>query len=300
MVFKDYYEILGLQSNRVTETQIKNAYREYVKKYHPDVNSGNKNSEERFKDIGEAYKILSNNTSKRKYDRTWIRHKAKVGSSYEKDNEYPDTFLNGVSQVLFGKDLFKVKSKKLVPSKGDNINTEINISIIEAFNGVNKKISLKGIDNHTKIYSVNIPSGIQNGEKIRLSHLGKPGKNGGKNGDLVIKINITDSDEYTLEGNNLKAYLYITPWEAALSRNVTFDGIDGSIDIYVPSGTQGGECIRIPQKGYVNKDGLRGELILETKIKVPKKLTENEKKLFQELSEESKFNPRKVKVFKET
>lgn len=300
MGFKDYYEILGLQSNKVTDTQIKNAYREYVKKYHPDVNSGNKISEERFKDIGEAYKVLSNPVSKRKYDRTWIRNRAKIGSSYEKDNEYPDTFLTGLSKILFGRDLLKIKPKDNIPAKGDNINTEIDINVLEAYKGVTKKISLKDINNQSKTYSVNIPSGIQNGEKIKLSHLGKKGKNGGKNGDLIIKININNTSKYILEGNILKSYLDITPWEAGLSSNVLYEGIDGSFNIYVPEGTQSGEHFSIPNKGYLKKDGTRGDLLLETRIKVPKKLTENEKKLFTQLKQESNFNPRNKSTFEAT
>ena len=270
MGFKDYYEILGLQSSRVSDLQIKNAYREYVKKYHPDLNSGNKSSEERFKDISEAYKVLSNPNSKRKYDRTWIRNKAKEGSSYERDNEYPDTFVNE-----------------------KDIRTEITISILEAFKGVHKRIALKDINNQTNTYTVSIPAGIQNGERIKLSHLGKNGKNGGKKGDLIIKVNIKDSTRFFLKGTDIKSYLDITPWEAALSSNITFESIDGNIGIYVPAGTQSGECISVPGKGYMQENGMRGNLILETRIKVPKKLSEGEKKLFNDLKEQSKFNPRK-------
>ncbi len=293
MGFKDYYEILGLQSSRVSDLQIKNAYREYVKKYHPDLNSGNKSSEERFKDISEAYKVLSNPNSKRKYDRTWIRNKAKEGSSYERDNEYPDTFVNEISRVIFGKDLFKVKKINHKAVKGEDIRTEITISILEAFKGVHKRIALKDINNQTSTYTVSIPAGIQDGEKIKLSHLGKNGKNGGKKGDLIIKVNIKDSTRFFLKGTDIKSYLDITPWEAALSSNITFESIDGNIGIYVPAGTQSGECISVPGKGYMQKNGKRGNLILETRIKVPKKLSESEKKLFNELKEQSKFNPRK-------
>ena len=294
MVFKDYYEILGLESNRVSDTQIKNAYREYVKKYHPDLNSGNKQYEERFKDVSEAYNTLSNPISKRKYDRSWIRNKAKMGYSYEKDNEYPDTFIHEVSRVLFGKDIFKIKRVNHQAVRGDDIYTEVSITINEAFKGVHKKIALKDLNSQTQTYTVSIPAGIQNGGKIKLSHLGKEGKNGGKRGDLIIKINIKDSSKYSLSGTKLKSYLDITPWEACLSSNVVFEGIDKNINIYVPAGTQSGESIKVPNNGYYKKDGTRDDLVLETRIRVPKKMSESEKELFIKLSQESKFNPRKT------
>ena len=166
------------------------------------------------------------------------------------------------------------------------------ITINEAFKGVHKKIALKDLYNQTQTYTVSIPAGIQNGGKIKLSHLGKEGKNGGKRGDLVIKINIKDSTKFSLQGTKLKSYLDITPWEASLSTNVVFEGIDKNINIYIPAGTQSGECIKVPNNGYYKKDGTRDELVLETRIKVPKKLSESEKELFIRLSKESKFNPR--------
>ena len=179
--------------------------------------------------------------------------------------------------------------------KGENIETEINASIDEAFYGLEKKISLRNIDGKLKTYTVAIPEGIRNEEKIRLIGQGKPGKNGGKNGDLFIKINIEDSSKFRLRGNDIYTDLVITPWEAALGARVNMDSIDEEVKVYIPQGIQSGEKIRIQGKGYKTGKGTRGDLIGEVKINVPKKLSETEMKLFSKLSEISKFNPRNEK-----
>lgn len=121
---------------------------------------------------------------------------------------------------------------------------------------------------------------------------GKPGKNGGKNGDLFIRIKIKNDQKFRLEGYNLRTNLYLTPWEAALSTKVTVNGINEDVSVYIPQGIQSGETIKIDGRGYKNGKGGRGDLILETKIMVPKHLSDREKKLFDELNHISKFNPR--------
>lgn len=121
---------------------------------------------------------------------------------------------------------------------------------------------------------------------------GKPGKNGGKNGDLLIRIKIKNDQKFRLEGYNLRTNLYLTPWEAALSTKVTVNGINEDVSVYIPQGIQSGETIKIDGRGYKNGKGGRGDLILETKIMVPKHLSDREKKLFDELNNISKFNPR--------
>ena len=128
-----------------------------------------------------------------------------------------------------------------------------------------------------KTFSVKIPSGIRDGEKVRLLGQGKQGQNGGKNGDMFIKINIQNNDKFRLQGYDIVTDLYLTPWEAALGKRVNIDSIEGPISIYVPPGIQSGEKVKIPQKGYKDGRGSRGDLIAEVKTVVPKKLTEEEK-----------------------
>lgn len=144
-----------------------------------------------------------------------------------------------------------------------------------------------------KTFSVKIPSGIRDGEKIRLLGQGKQGQNGGKNGDMFIRININENNKFKLEGYDIVTDLFLTPWEAALGKRVSIDSIDDTVSLYVPPGIQSGEKVRIPQKGYKDGRGSRGDLIAEVKTVVPKKLTEDEKELFEKLKNISDFNPRR-------
>ena len=290
MIFKDYYKILGLETSRVSNEEIKVAYRNAAKKYHPDVNVGDRLAEERIKDINEAYRILSATNSKRKYDRIWNSHNL-VSKKFNIKGK------DSIVRMFFGNikkndgEENKIKNKE--PLRGENIETEINATIYEAFYGLDKKISLRTIDGKMKTFMVTIPQGIRNVEKIRLLGQGKPGINGAKNGDLLIKINIKNDKKFKLQGYDMYTDLLITPWEAALGTRVNIQSIDEETKVYIPQGVQSGEKIRIPSKGYKDGKGSRGDLIAEVKIMVPNKLTQEEKKIFEELNNISTFNPRK-------
>ena len=136
--------------------------------------------------------------------------------------------------------------------------------------------------------------GLRNGEKIRLLGQGKEGIDRGKNGDLFIKVNIKDSEKFKLKGNDLYTNLYLTPWEAALGTRTTVYSIDDGTVVYIPEGMETGEILKISGKGYKDGKGGRGDLIAKVNIMVPKKLSEQEKKLFEKLSTVSSFNPRKM------
>lgn len=292
MIFKDYYKILGLETNKVNIEEIKIAFREQAKKYHPDVNSG-KAAEERFKDINEAYRILTNSRERRKYDRIWYSY---VGKRIDRQKEKEEREARpDLLTLLFGAIKSPKKQQKQnrkVAEKGENVETEINLNIEQAFYGAEKKISLRAVDGKMKTFSVKVPAGIRNGEKIRLIGQGKQGINGGKNGDLFIKINIESSKKYRLHGYDIYTDLFITPWEAALGARVKVDTIDDSANIYIPKGIGSGEKIRIPQKGYKDGKGGRGDLVAEIKIVVPKKLSEEEIEIYKKLKEITKFEPR--------
>lgn len=290
MVFKNYYKILGLETSHVSIEEIKNAYRQAAKKNHPDVNVGDTLAEERIKDINEAYKTLSIPASKRKYDRIWNSH---FGKNQKAKGNIVEMFLGNIEQEE------KTFSKN--PSiKGEDIETEINISIQEAFYGKEKAISLRTVEGKMKRLELTIPKGIRNGEKLRLIGQGKPGENGGKNGDLYIRINIEDGKKFKLKGCDLYTDLLLTPWEAALGARASITSIDDETKIYIPQGIQSGERIKIPGKGYRAGNGERGDLIAEIKVVVPKQLSQQEKEMFEKLNEISNFNPREEKTIQFT
>ncbi len=289
MVFKNYYKILDLETSYVSIDEIKQAYRLAAKKYHPDLNVGDNLAEEKIKDINEAYKVLSVPSSKRKYDRVWNSKFSKGRKAFTGKTEKGailNMFLGNVENN-------KNDTKKDKQIKGENIETAIDVSLYEAFYGADKQISFKNTEGKIKTYTVKIPEGIINGEKIRLIGQGKSGKNGGKNGDLYIKINIKNDNIFSLKGKDIYTYLYLTPSEAALGTRANIKTIDDETKVYIPKGIQSGEKIRIPNKGYKTNNDIRGDLIAEIKVVVPKELSKEEEELYKKLSKISKFNPRK-------
>lgn len=300
MIFKDYYKILGLPNSNVTTEQIKQAYREQAKKYHPDINTTSNFSEERFKDINEAYKTLSNTSTRRKYDKMWNsrigkKQKNRGQAKKEKKSAFAEFF-----QMFFGEiKNNKAKSEDInggkAPIKGENIETEITVSIFDAFYGVEKKLALRAVNGKMKEFNIKIPAGIRNEEKIRLMGQGKPGENGGKAGDLLVRIHIENDKKFTLNGVDLIKNLYVTPWEAALGTKLNISSIDEEILLYIPQGTQCGESLKLKEKGYLDGKGGRGDLIINIQIMNPTDITEEEKKLFEQLKKISKYNPREIR-----
>lgn len=300
MKYKNYYKILGLKNEKVTDEEIKLAYRHLAKMYHPDINGGNENVTEKFKEVNEAYHVLGDSASRKKYDRLYFAYKFRDGFIENKGENKIDTE-NGFSEMfnmVFGKkNEPHVKTnldKKNYPIVGEDLESEIEISLEEAFFGAEKKIAFKTVDGGLKTILVKVPRGIRAGEKIRLADQGKPGKNGGENGDLYIKVNILPHERFKLEGANLVTYLPISPWEAVLGCEVEVQNIDSNIFISVPKNVVSGERLRVANSGYLDSMGGRGDLLLEIRIMVPKRPTNEEIKLFEELSRISKFSPRSV------
>lgn len=287
MSFKDYYNILGLSSNKVTIDEIKLAYREQAKKYHPDMHVGDNSSEEKFKEINEAYKILSDSKSRKRYDRNWFIYTERKKRLQNKDREVKKSFKEKIIDILFGMTTPKAQTAKKSKESinGENIETEVEVSVLEAFNGTSKKLKLLAVDGKTKTFNLNIPAGIQAGDKIRFIGQGKPGKNNGDRGDLLVKVKITDTKDFKLVGADIYREISITPWQAALGTKLNIEAIDGEITLVIPKGTESGERFTIKEKGYKFGRGNRGNFYIITKIVVPKKLTEKQEKIYKELKE---------------
>ena len=294
MKYKNYYKILELKSDRVSDEEIKNAYRRLAKKYHPDINPGDEAASEKFKLVNEAYQVLGSEVSKKKYDRIHNIYRVKdtIEDTKEKIN------FNGMSDMIgmvFGKkeqSNFENKNKSL-PITGEDLESKIDITLEEAFFGTEKKLAFRTVTGDMKNISVKIPKGIRNSEKVRLAKQGKPGKNGGEPGDLYIKVEIMKNDIFEVKGFDLCMNLKLSPWEAALGREVKIENIHSSILVYVPAGTESGEILRIANSGFWNTSTYgRGDLLLNIQIMVPKELTDTEKLLFEKLEAVSNFKAR--------
>ena len=265
------------------------------------MNDGDNRYEERLKDINEAYKNLSDANTRRKYDRMWYSRIGRKKNKATKQQEAKKTATRSeILNVLFGidrnndeKEPAKQRKSK-VPVQGEDVETEIPITIYEGFFGQTKKISLRTINGKMKNFEINIPAGIRNGEKVRLIGQGKPGENGGKNGDLLIRINVAEDKQYKLVGSDIYTELNISPWEAVLGAKVEVNAIDETIGVYIPQGVETGEEICIENKGYKDNKGGRGKFIIKIKIMIPKNISEKEKEIYRQLKKISKFNPRET------
>lgn len=285
MKYKNYYKILGLSGPRATEEEVKSAYRKLAKKYHPDRNPGNLEAAEKFKDINEAYQVLMDESAKRKYNRIHFAYSLKDGISVKNMKDWiaqngPSDFM----EMFLGKQDFPKKKKAVNTTlSGENIETEINLSLEEAFQGVQKKIRFKTENDTMKTIEIKVPSGIVNGGKIRLKGQGKPGKNGGCAGDLLIKVNLIENSKFCLQNANLIVEVPLTPSEATLGCKVEVEGLDSKTLLEIPAGTSSGEEFNIKSKGYFDYQGNRGDLIAKTKVVVPKEISMEERKLYEEL-----------------
>lgn len=285
MSFKDYYSILGLNSNKVTLDEIKLAYREKAKKYHPDINAGDNSSEDKFKEINEAYRVLSDSKARKRYDRSWFIYTERKKRLQNKEREVKKSFKEKLIDILFGMNLPKKETEKKAkePIIGENIETEVEVNILEAFNGASKKLKLLAVDGKNKTFNLNIPAGVQNGDKIRFVGQGKIGKNNGQRGDLLVKVKIVNTKDFRLVGVDIYKEVSITPWQAALGTKLKIEAIDGEISLVIPKGTESGERFTIKERGYKFGRGNRGNFVIVTKIVVPKKLTEKQEKIYNEL-----------------
>lgn len=297
---KDYYLLLGV-NKRSSKEEIKQNYRKLAKKYHPDANVGSPEAEEVFKDLTVAYDILMDKEKKKKYDRQVARYGYGVPpkGTAKKDIKYgvknKDTANEIISTLLgLGKDAKKVfentatdikerMNKTKEPKKGANVEAALEISLEEGFFGAEKKVSLKTISGKVNNYTVQVPRGIKDGEKIRLAALGKPGKNGGKNGDLIITVKIKEHMNLKLDGENIHTNIDITYAQSVIGDKVKIKVLGETVEVEIPQGAKEQDKIVISKKGYVNAENVRGDLILHINIKHPETISERERKIYEQL-----------------
>lgn len=279
MTFKDYYKILGIESVKVSSEEIKLAYRNQAKKFHPDINK--ESTGEIIKDINEAYKVLSDPQSKKKYDRLWnsyIGRNKKENISFITE-ERKNTMLEELSNIFFG-NTFNNKMLKKEKTKDIALNTEISlkISIQEAYLGTTKIIKTKDDEKELKI-----PKNTKNNDIHILKYMGKKSTDPFKfPGDLYVRITIENDDKYTLNGLNIISTLNITPVQAILGTNIEFDFFGELISIVIPSFTPNGKEFKLKNKGFHNYN-LKGDLILKTNIVIPSFISKEEEKLYKKL-----------------
>ncbi|MBI3950160.1 MAG: J domain-containing protein [Acidobacteria bacterium] len=301
--YKDYYQVLGV-SRSATQDQIKSAFRKLARKYHPDVNPGDKTAEEKFKEINEAYEVLSDPKKRELYDRLGANWKA--GSDFTPppgweniridfgDFGFGPTSTRGFSdffETLFGDALGRGRrAAKGGPftwtMPGTDTELELPLTLDEAHRGGTRRVTLP----NGRSLEVKIPPGVRDGSLIRLAGQGNAG--GGRAGDLYLRVKLRPHPLFQVSGDDVTVDVPIAPWEAVLGTTVSVPTLDGKADVTIPPRSQGGQKLRLRGQGLVRRGGGRGDQFVRLKIVVPTDLTQAERRLFEQLAYESRFKPR--------
>ena len=291
---KDFYKVLGV-SKDADEATIKKAYRKLARTWHPDQNKGNPEAEERFKEIGEAYTVLSNPEQRQQYDAIRAMgaggFRGGAGGGGAAGVNFEDIFgafgggnggnvrfstsgggaginLDDILGAFGGFGGAHGSPYQQAPQKGEDLHASTRITLKQSLSGVNIKLAVSG-----KPMTVKVPKGIKDGQSVRLRGKGKASINGGSAGDLIVTIHVEEYPVYSREGNDLRMTLPVTFAEATLGANVELPLIDGStVTVKVPAGSDSGRTLRLKGRGVATKKGT-GDLLATISVVVPKDLT---------------------------
>jgi len=314
---KDFYQVLGVPRGASAD-EIKKAYRRLAKQYHPDVNKGDKAAEERFKEISEAYNVLSNPEQKKKYDMfgnaaygagpgfggfEWQQgagqgfdpSQVNYGEMGDLGDLFSELFnMGGVRRKGYSQGQAR-KSSYQPQVRGQDTFADIEIDFYDAVEGTQRKISIRRGDKVEKL-TVKIPAGVDNGSKVRIAGKGQPGFGGGKDGDLYLRVHVTPHESFWRESADIYIEVPITIYDAVLGASVEVPTLKGSSKMKMPAGTSGGQKFRIGGKGapILGKRGKKGDQYVIVKIVPPKRIKGEAKKAFEKLAEEYPYDPKEL------
>jgi curved DNA-binding protein len=316
----DYYQVLGVDRS-AGQDEIQRAYRKLARRFHPDINK-DPGAEERFKQINEAYEVLSDEKKRARYDR-FGEHWRQVPEDYDGPmpgagpftgagggrRVYVNTGGAGFDEAGFGGvdvedllgGLFGGRAGAgfgrgtRVSAPGADTEAEIELSVADAYTGGRRRITLQ-TPSGQRTFEVNIPAGVGDGQRIRLAGQGATGLGGGPRGDLYLIVRLAPHPRYRVDGRDITVDLPVAPWEAVLGADVPVDTPGGPVQLQVPAGSSSGRRLRLRGRGMPNPKGAAGDLYAEVKIVVPDRLTPDERDLWQRLARTSGFDPRGVRV----
>ena len=318
MAGRDFYAILGVGRN-ATQDEIQRAYRKLAREYHPDINS-DPAAEERFKDVSEAYSVLSDPATRRRYDafgpdfrqvpedvdaETWRRGRARAGAGAGAGRGAGGTRAGagaaggfgygpgggdiGIEDLLGG--IFGGRAGRgWGPVPGADQEAELPLTVEEAYRGGRRAVTLGG--GGQRAVEVTIPAGVTDGQRIRLAGQGGRGGDGAAPGDLYFIVRLLPHPVYRVRGRDLYVELRLAPWEAALGTSVAVDTPGGEAKVKVPHGTSSGRRLRLRGRGLPRPRGKPGDLYAEARIMVPPRPSDQERQLFEQLAAVSGFDPR--------
>ena len=302
---RDFYDVLGVKRDASAD-DIRRAYRKLARKYHPDVNKES-GAEERFKEVSEAYDVLSDPDKRAKYDRfgaAWRQAgdgpQPGPAAGFDPGDfggvrvEFGDGDLGDFSDVfdsLFGGCRRGGARRGFggFAARGADHETTLELALEEAARGGRRQIKLAD----GRSYDVSVPAGVRDGQRIRLAGEGGQGASGGPSGDLFLRVQLKPHPRFRLDGRDLHVDLPVAPWEAALGATIDVPTLEGSAKVKVPAGSSSGRKLRLRGQGFPGPRGGHGDLYATVRIAVPKHLSDRERDLFEQLADASTFDARK-------
>jgi curved DNA-binding protein len=292
MKYIDYYNILGVSKN-ASDSDIKKAYRKLARKYHPDLNPNDKEAERKFKEINEANEVLSNPENRKKYDqygKDW-KHAEEFEKAKQSQQQYRNTrqqHYRNYSESDFSdffESMFGGSGRSRTYSRGryrgEDYNAELHLNLIDVYKTHKRTLTV-----NKKNIRITIPSGVENGQTIKIKNHGGPGIGGGPNGDLYITFVIENKTPFKRNKSDLYLHVDIDLYTAILGGEIIVETLDGKVKLNVKPETQNGTRIKLKGKGFpvYKKEGQFGDLFITYTIKIPKNLSEQQKELFRTLS----------------
>lgn len=302
--YKDYYDILGV-ARTATPEEIRSAFRKKAREYHPDVAKDKIQGAEKFKEVNEAYEVLSDPAKRVKYDQmgrevpgggfAWQGREGGAGAPDMEEFHFGGTGYSDFFEHLFGgmggDGGFRGPSGRRMARRGSDIQGDLMVTLEEVLGGSLREVTLQRGEGKTETYRVKIPAGVREGQRIRLVGKGEAGRSGGGSGDLYLRVRLARHPDLRVEGSDLYADLEVAPWEAVLGASVPVPTLDGAVTLKIPAGSNAGQKLRLRGQGLPREDGTRGDLYAILEIVVPAKIGAEEKKLWEKLAQESGWRP---------
>ncbi len=313
--YKDYYKILGVPRN-ASDADIKKAFRKLAREHHPDVARNKKEAEEKFKEINEAYDVLSDPAKRRKYDELGANWKSgsefrpppgweqfgngggfkggRYSGGRRQEYEFGGTGFSDFFEQLFGSRMRGFNTgpgfeQTETAGRGRDVEGDIMVTLDEVMHGSIRSVTVRH-NSGSETHQVKIPAGVKEGQRLRIPGRGEAGAGGA--GDLYLRVRLAKHPDFEVEDHNLIYEAALAPWEAVLGANISIPTLDGQVNIRIPGGTQSGQKLRVRGRGLPNREGARGDLIVALQVAVPTEVNGSERELWERLARDSRFRPR--------
>ena len=306
MDYKDYYAVLGVGKSATAE-EIRSAFRKKAREHHPDVAKDKAKGAEMFKEVNEAYEVLSDPGKRTKYDQmgrevpgggyAWAGGMPRrEGGPDMEEVHFGGTGFSDFFESMFGGmggvEGMRGAGGRRMARRGADVEGDLMVTLEEALHGSNREVTLQRGGGNVETYRVKVPAGVREGQRIRLAGRGEAGARGGEAGDLYLRVRMARHPDLRVEGADLVTDLEVAPWEVVLGASVPVRTLEGEVVLKIPAGSMGGKKLRLRGQGLPREDGGRGDLYAVLQIQVPEEVGDGERKLWKEMSEKSRWQPR--------